>query len=75
MKTQETVKDFKYLGSILTLGNEVTVEVLTSIARGARCRLAIKNVLNKRGISLKTRVRVDKKARVTANMRVDKKLE
>jgi sorting nexin-29 len=56
----ELVGEFKYLGSTMTSGNEVGVEIKARIASGARCLYSMKEIMKRRIISRGTKFQIYK---------------
>jgi hypothetical protein len=58
--TFETVSQFKYLGTIITTNNDLTVEINNRLAMSNKCYHGLKNQLKSRFMSLKTKINIYK---------------
>ena len=54
----ERVKDFKYLGSVITEDNNVEVDIKAKIAAGNRCYYALSQYLRSRTLSRKIKIQI-----------------
>ena len=52
----ERVKEFKYLGSLVTAENKVEEEIKTRIAAGSRCLWSMNSIFKSRNLSRKTKL-------------------
>ena len=56
--TLERVKEFKYLGTILTNQNSIAEEIRSRLRSGNDCYLSVKNLLSSRLLSKNLKIKI-----------------
>jgi hypothetical protein len=56
----ETVNQFKYLGSIITNNNDITLEISHRINRGNKCYYGLRNIFKSRLLKKDTKFKIYK---------------